>query len=208
VFWFDIESGAPAGKAILPADGKNHLFNDLAVTSDGGAFVTDSEEGSVWRVTPSGSLERLLGPGAFLYPNGIALSPDGRFLYVASFAGIDRIEIVSRARKPLPHPHDVTLVAADGLVYREGELIAVQNGVRPARIVAFRLSPGYDQVIGMRILDRLDPLVTDPTTIAVAGSELLAIGNAQIGSFDADGKIFPIERLEPVRIVKIPIPAL
>lgn len=208
MFWFDLESGAPAGKAILPADGKPHLFNDLAVTSDGGAFVTDSEEGSIWRMTPSGALERLLGPAAFLYPNGIAHSPDGRFLYVASFAGIDRIEIASRARKALPHPHDVTLVGVDGLALREGELIAVQNGVRPVRIVAFRLSPGFDQVTGMRILDRLDPLVTDPTTIAVAGSELLAIGNAQVGSFDTDGKIFPIDRLEPVRIVRIPIPAL
>jgi len=207
VFWFDLESGSLAGKAILTADGKPHLFNDLAVLSDGAAFVTDSEEGSVWRMTPSGTLERLLGPAAFLYPNGIALSPDGRFLYVASFAGIDRVEIASRVRKPLAHPHDVTLVGVDGLAFREGELVAVQNGVRPARIVAFRLSPGYDQVTGMRILDRIDPLVTDPTTIAVAGSVLLVIGNAQVGSFDAEGKIFPIDRFEPVRIVKIPIPA-
>jgi hypothetical protein len=205
VFWFDLESGAPAGKALAPADGKTHLFNDLAVTPDGGAFVTDSEEGSVWRMTAKGALERLLGPGTLLYPNGIALSPGEKFLYVASFSGIDRIELATRARKALPHPHDVTLAGVDGLLYREGELIAVQNGVRPARFAAFKLSPGYDEVTGMRVLGRIDPLVTDPTTAVAAGAELLAIGNAQIGSFDAEGKIFPIERLEPVRIVKIPL---
>jgi hypothetical protein len=81
----------------------------------------------------------------------------------------------------------------------------VQNGTHPSRIVEIALSPAYDRVLGLRVLDRLDPLVTDATTAAVAGDELLVIANAQLGSFDVDGKIFSEDRLEPVRIVSIPL---
>jgi hypothetical protein len=212
VFSFDLASGALMAKAIVPPDAATHLFNDLALTEDGAAYVTDSEEGSVWRLDPSGSLERVFPARSFLYPNGISLSPDGRFLYVASFSGIDRVDLGgaesggSRGplrRRPLPHPENVTLCGVDGLSFWRGRLLAVQNGIQPSRIVEIPLSPAFDRALGLRVLDRLDPLVTDATTAAVAGDELLVIANAQIGSFDADGKIFPDERLEPVRIVSI-----
>ena len=138
-------------------------------------------------------------------PNGIALSPDERSLYVASFTGVDRIELATGVRTALPHPSGVTLVGVDGLYFHGHSLVAVQNGVRPHRIAVFALSERYDRVVSGRVLDRLDPLVTDPTTGVVAGSELLVIGNAQIRSFDAEGKIFPDSKLEPVRIVAIPL---
>jgi hypothetical protein len=214
VFSFDLATGALVAKAIAP-DAGTHLFNDLALAEDGGAFVTDSEEGSVWRLRPTGDLERVFPARSFLYPNGIALSPDGRFLYVASFSGIDRVDLGGAEsgpggggplrRHPLPHPEGVTLCGVDGLSFWRGRLLAVQNGIHPSRIVEIALSPAYDRVLGLRVLDRLDPLVNDATTAAVAGDELLVIANAQIGSFAADGKIFPDDRLEPVRIVSIPL---
>jgi hypothetical protein len=211
VFSFDLATGALVAKAIVPPDAATHLFNDLVLAEDGAAYVTDSEEGSVWRLDPAGSLERVLRARSFLYPNGIALSPDGRFLYVASFSGIDRVDLGGRngrsplRRHPLPHPENVTLCGIDGLSFWRGRLLAVQNGVNPPRVVEIPLSPAYDRVLGLRVLDRLDPLVTNATTAAVAGDELLVIANAQIGSFDGDGKIFPDERLESVRIVSIPL---
>ena len=169
VFAFDLKSGAVVMRALLPSDGKKHLFNDLALTADGGAYVTDSEEGSVWRLDSSERLTRFVAPSTFYYPNGIALSPDERSLYVASFTGVDRVELATGVRTALPHPSGVTLVGVDGLYLHGHSLIAVQNGVRPHRIAVFALSKRYDRVVSGRVLDRLDPLVTDPTTGVVAG---------------------------------------
>jgi gluconolactonase len=64
--------------------------NDLAVRSDGNIYFTDSDWGvrpgahaamGVYRVAPDGQLSRVLDLDK---PNGIALSPDGRTLYVGS----------------------------------------------------------------------------------------------------------------------------
>jgi len=65
--------------------------NDLVVDPGGGLYFTDSGDfdedwrtgrpaGTVYYLHPDGVLHRIAGP--LCYPNGIALSPDGRRLYV------------------------------------------------------------------------------------------------------------------------------
>jgi gluconolactonase len=65
--------------------------NDLAVRGDGNIYFTDSDWGvkaggahapmGVYRIDPAGRLSRILD---IEKPNGVALSPDGAFLYVGS----------------------------------------------------------------------------------------------------------------------------
>jgi gluconolactonase len=74
-----------AGKSI---DGPN----DLVMDSKGGIYFTDpqftpdkvkNQPGrTVYYITPKGEVIRLLEPNAFAMPNGVALSPDGKILYI------------------------------------------------------------------------------------------------------------------------------
>ncbi len=67
--------------------------NDIAIRKDGNVYFTDPAFGSandarelnfygVYRVTPKGALEAIARPKG--RPNGIALSPNGRILYVGN----------------------------------------------------------------------------------------------------------------------------
>jgi gluconolactonase len=76
----------PTGKDGLPLSAPN----DLVVRGDGNIFFTDSDWGTapgshppmgVYRISPQGNLSRVLDLDK---PNGIALSPDERTLYVGS----------------------------------------------------------------------------------------------------------------------------
>ncbi len=58
--------------------------NDIAILSDGSIYFTDPGTSSVWRIDGA-SRNRTLAIKLDFRPNGIALSPDGRSLYVASF---------------------------------------------------------------------------------------------------------------------------
>jgi gluconolactonase len=80
-----------------PADGNSaarrpfNAPNDLVVRSDGNIYFTDSDWGArpgvahasmaVYRVSPTGRLERII---ELEKPNGIALSPDEKTLYIGS----------------------------------------------------------------------------------------------------------------------------
>ncbi|HVZ87510.1 MAG TPA: SMP-30/gluconolactonase/LRE family protein, partial [Polyangia bacterium] len=77
----------PAGPAGQPLNAPN----DVAVRADGNVYFSDTDWGArpksspapmaVYRVTPQGALDRVL---ALNKPNGVALSPDGKTLYIGS----------------------------------------------------------------------------------------------------------------------------
>ena len=61
----------------------------------GAIYVTDSEGGAVYRVGgPGARMQRVVADQAdFNYPNGLATSSDGRWLFVAHVEGLSRISL-------------------------------------------------------------------------------------------------------------------
>jgi SMP-30/Gluconolactonase/LRE-like region len=207
VFWFDLASGKLVRSQLVAATRK-HLFNDLVVTARGDVLVTDSEEGTLYRIAAGGGEpERLFPPGSFIYPNGIALSPDEKRLYVAHFRGMSLVDPKSRQAAPLKHPEDVTLVGIDGLYFHEGRLLAVQNGVEPVRVVEMRLNESQDAVVSVRELEARSPALEIPTTGSPAGDSFYLLANAQLGALDENNRLRPDAKLAPVVILEIPFRA-
>jgi hypothetical protein len=103
---------------------------------------------------------------------GVVLSPDGRSLLVADYgSGLWKINLADRKVTPVATPPGVTLFGVDGLYRHGADVIAVQNGIRPARIL--RLS-----------LDR--PGLPDQVTVIASGLkafEDLALGEVRDGRF-------------------------
>jgi sugar lactone lactonase YvrE len=86
---FDLASGAPKASYQLP-DAKS-LCNDIAVGSDGAAYVSDSFTPNVYRVKPGGTALEVWATDPLLAPakdgvglDGIAVGADGN-LYVTTF---------------------------------------------------------------------------------------------------------------------------
>lgn len=87
---FDLKSGAPKGSFAL-ADAKS-LCNDIALGSDGTAYVTDSFTPNVYSLKPGGTGLEVFATNPLLAPDGkdgvgldgIAIGTDGN-LYVTTF---------------------------------------------------------------------------------------------------------------------------
>jgi hypothetical protein len=68
-------------------------------------------------------------------------------------------------------------------------LIAIQNGIRPNRVVEFELSTDGSSVIGSRILAMNLPEFDEPNLGVIRGDEFLFIANSHWNRFDRDGNL-------------------
>jgi sugar lactone lactonase YvrE len=181
----------PSGKLIRKYTG-GRLFNDLAINKQGDVFVTDTKAGAVYWI--SHATDRLQPLNAALKieaANGIALSDDGRKLYVAGFPeGITVVDLPSGTFHPISHPANLCLATIDGLAFYKDSLIAIQNGVMTHRVARYHLTPDLNAVDRFEILDRRNPLFEGITTGAIANGAFYFMANTND---------------HPIRVLKLPL---
>ena len=195
-----------AGSALQLDPSAKHGFNDLVVRKSGEVILTDSLNNKVFRFGPSEkSFAELKTHRELFYPNGLALSSDDKFLFVADSIGVIRIDLETLAGTDVnPGPHS-TLAGADGLYWYNGSLIAIQNGIGAPRIASFKLSPDGTRVTRTTILENRSQFTSLPTTGAIRGPDFYFISNSHIDNLN-DGKILDVTQLEPVRIAMLHLP--
>ena len=107
VFQFDLETGELLKKYTLFEQGKPHLFNDIVITRNGDVFLTDSRSQEIYKVdSRQDKLKVFLQSEGFGYLNGIDLSADEKWLYVADSGGIIVINTENKNFKYLSKPEN------------------------------------------------------------------------------------------------------
>lgn len=185
---YDARSRRLLARFDVPGQGKRFV-NDLAVTPDGTAYLTDSSRAVIYRVTPE-EVARAGGRPATLTPafdlgdvldphgpdtftlNGIVADPLGRYLLTVDMTGGDlyRVDLASGAigRVDL---RGGDMAHADGLELRRGKLWIAHNTTNT--ISRWRVAEdGYSA--------RRERQVTDialqiPTTLVRAGERLYVV---------------------------------
>jgi DNA-binding beta-propeller fold protein YncE len=211
VFEYDLTSRLLVKRFVLSNARAKHLLGDMALSRAGEVYVTDSAEGSIYRVGGAGGVfERWLESERFSSPQGIAFTDDERHLFVADYSyGVFRIDTRNRELRLLPTPHDLTALGIDGLAYYKNSLIAIQNGVRPHRVVRLALSGNDDRIVDWEVLEANHPDFDEPTLgVVVPGprrntASFCYVANSHWGAFDRNGKLREDADLSPPVILKL-----
>jgi tetratricopeptide (TPR) repeat protein len=186
VFKYDLVSGGFMKNYLLPNQPDRHLFNDLVISSDGDVFVTDTLFKAVYLISHQDDELRLFCKlKEFGRPNGIALTEDEKYLYVAHSRGIAVIELRSKKTFELRRAKNIALSGIDGLYFYKNSLIAIQNGFRPVRICRFFLNRDSTKVIGVKVIESGNPLFELPTTGVLDNSVFYYIANSQLNRLTA-----------------------
>jgi sugar lactone lactonase YvrE len=205
VFAVDIDTGKLRARYPRTTPGP-HLLNDIVVAPGGAVYVSDSEAGELLRLDPkAGEFTVVIPAGEVYYPNGVALSDDGRTLFVADFVrGLTGVRTGSGERFIVAHPRGAFTHGFDGLYYHRGALIGVDNGVAQGRIVRLELAESHDRITRVDVLEAGHPAFEIPTTGTIVGEDLVYIANSQLRSFDGDA-IWPQERLQDIQLLRVPL---
>ncbi|HEX4299871.1 MAG TPA: hypothetical protein VH327_03285 [Gammaproteobacteria bacterium] len=204
LFKFDLDDGRLLGRYLLDEPGVTHFLNDLTLGPDGDVYVTHMfDRAQVWRLdVETGTFAPFYaGDTAFHDPNGIAISADGKRLYVADDAGISAIDIATRARIPVADPSGFKLGGVDGLYVYAHALVFLQPDLK--RVARCELSADGLTAEHCAPLELNNPLFGHITTGVVAGNSLFYIANSQFDLVGADGTLPPLDQLYQPVILKL-----
>jgi hypothetical protein len=201
---FDLQSGKSRG-SFRSADLKS--INDVAIAPNGDVYATDSLGGAVFRLRSGGDrLERVTEAGKMGYPNGLAVSGDGRSVYIAQGIALRRLDVATGELKPVPTPPSLALLSIDGLYWRDGSLIAIQNAGNSGRVLRLLLSANGTAVTSFDTLEAGNPHFDLPTTGTLDGAKLYVIANSQLRRLGDNGRITGGPPLKPIVLLEIAIP--
>lgn len=183
-------------------------LNDVAVAPDGVLYVSDSRSGAVWRIPTRhpDAMAAAVVPGALGGSNGVAVSPDGKTLYVGHSTGVARVDTESRTLERLVPPARQTISGIDGLYWWKGDLIGIQNLTNPGRVIRMRLNRAGTRIAQVDTLQsHHNAAFSEPTTGAIAGTALYVLATTELPQFNDKGEIEKVASPKTPAVVRVPL---
>jgi sugar lactone lactonase YvrE len=204
IFHYRLRDGKMLAKYSTPSEGAE-LVNDLAVTPDGTVYATASNSGSLLRIQARNErMEIFLPPHSLPDPNGITVSADGRFLFVAGWYGITRVDLETKATLLLRSVPAIAAGCIDGLYEYQGDLVGIQNCVHDTgRVLRLHLNAQQDTILSAEVLESYNPLFDGITTGAIAGNRFYLVTNTQLHKMNPDGSVPAGVRFNPLQVLRL-----
>ncbi len=203
---FDLTSGKLL-KSHLYTDTVANIYNDLVQDKEGNVFFTNTSRQTIYRIDQKKKSVSIFFDGIQIeHPNGITISPDYKYLYVASTErGIRVLDI--KKRKVINEPDKrFDSTGLDGLKFYRNSLIGLQNEVKSrseVKICRFFLDEKGTKITSMKIIDQNNPNFDIPTTFVIVSDFLYCLANSQMGNINfTNHKIRSVEALDDVLILK------
>jgi DNA-binding beta-propeller fold protein YncE len=193
-------------KSYSYSDSVANTYNDLTEDSEGNIYFTDSDNQHIYKIDKLiDSVNIFYGGIEIAYPNGITISPDNKYLYIASNnKGIRVLDI--EKHKIIGDPDtSINSKGIDGLKYYNNSLIGIQNEVKTrseVKIAQFFLDNTGTKITGMKIIDQNNPDFDIPTTFTIVKNNLYCLANSQLWNIGSENKIVSPEKLNDILILK------
>ncbi len=205
VLAYDMDSGLLKRRHLLRDDKAGHLLGDLEVLRNGTIYTTDSKAGILYSLdSTTGKYRALTRPGQLASPQGLAISRDKKTLYVADYTqGLFAWDIATETLSRLEVGENISVYGIDGLYWYENHLVAVQNGIRPHRVVRFKLDETGRRVQRARVMAANLPEFDEPTLGVVVGNRFSFIANSQWNRFNEKHRLPPKDQLRSPVVLRI-----
>jgi len=201
VLRFDLASGKLLQRTEGPRPAQ---FGDAAVSPSGDLLLGDDNAGALYLAPANGAPLRRLDHGEWISPETPAFI-DARRVLIPDYArGIGRFDMTTGRVSWVPMLGRFALEGIDGMYLRGHDLLAIENGTTPQRVVVFRLDAAFDRVLSQETIESGTPSL-DPTHGVIIGDAFEYIANAGWAKLDAHGNLSRGLHFTPARIMRVPL---
>lgn len=203
VFKFDLASGKLLKKYLLTPDSQPRTLSSIVAGRNGQVFAADGLRNIIYRLD-GGELKPLVENPRLTSVRGLALSDDGKTLYFADYSlGIAGVDLAAGKGFEIEYdPKGLVLGGIDGLYWYQHNLVIIQNGMSPHRVMRLALDASGRKIVRATPLDAGNPAFTLPTYGAIDGDGLYFIANSQKNEYDSFGSPKDKSKLEAERIFR------
>ena len=200
---YDARTGAVL-RSVRAPEGEA-LFGDIELARNGDIYVSDSVTPRIMKLAKTAdALEPFAADARFANLQGLALDEANRRLFVADYlTGLYSIDLGDGAITPLANPTGAHLGGIDGLYLYRGDLIGVQNGTSPQRIVRIALDKDAKTVDALTVVQQALPSWNEPTHGVAVGKEFRYIATTNWPAYDDAGKLRDHATLAPLRVMSV-----
>jgi hypothetical protein len=197
----DLRSGEVLWKQ--PIEGGAALLGDLE-QMPGRLYSSDSLKPRVFEQDPDLIPRPLAEDSRFANVQGIALDAKKRRLFVADYlTGLFVVDATTKEVRAIENRADAHLGGIDGLYLYKGDLIGIQNGTSPQRIVRIDLDKKGVTARKLTVLQQALPEWNEPTHGFIDGDRFIYIATSNWPAYGDDGKPVEGARLEPLRLMAV-----
>ncbi|WP_159025674.1 SMP-30/gluconolactonase/LRE family protein [Aquimarina sp. Aq78] len=185
-------------------DSNFHYLNDLAISSNNEIFITDSESNKIYKIQrPNKTIEIYLDSEEVSNSNGITISDNDEYLYLASNNGICIIETISK--KIINEPKE-SYSGIDGIKYHKNNLYGIVNGWSDKSqngLFKFELNKIGTEILESKKIVEFTESFKIPTTFDIFDGNIYFVINTQIDNFDENtNEILDLKKLESYTMMK------
>jgi len=167
-------------------DSTQTYLNDIAVSAKNDLYITDSESNRIYTVEHSrNQLELFIESDEIAHSNGIAISDDNKYLYLASHR--NGIRVVDIKTKEIINTPNKTYAGIDGMKYYDNSLIGIVNARKdPDKNGLYRYYLNNEKT-AIRGMEKMVPMGTEfkiPTTFDIYNGHVYYIINSQLDNFN------------------------
>lgn len=193
------------GRWDLPQLTGAHTLGDVAIGPLGDVYMSDSQDPVLYRLpADGGGLQQIRHP-LFRSLQGVAPAPGARAVFVADYShGLLKVDVMSGEVTRLADVAGSTSLGCDGIVWHDGALIAVQNGVVPPRVMRFELDSAWKRIVRADVIDRNSAVADEPTIGTMIGDDFVYVANSQWEKYDESGVPLPRAMLRRPVLIAVP----
>ena len=201
IFEFDLASGKFLHKyTFAPGDGA-HRLTSIVASKDGQVYAADGARKQVFKID-NGALKEIVNNPKLTRISALALSGDGRTLYLADFAlGVFGFDLAKGQAFEVAHdPARLVLGGIVAMYGYDGTLVVIENSMVPKRVMRLKLTADGRAVESTMPLDVAHPTFIELGAGAVAGDKLYFLANIENALYDERGVLTGADKLAPVRV--------
>ena len=182
------------------------LLTALHVGHQGGLYFLNLFNKTIYQLNKdTGKADKVIELPGLSAIKAITSNADDSYLYIADFEkGLFVIDVANQKVGNMDPKGDRFFTGISDLFYVDGDLVGIQSGVSPARVMRFDLKNGL--IIGMSfpVEASHDDFETLGNGILV-GESVYYVANSQWGKMDMGGNLIDGEQWQALKIIKSPI---